>query len=95
MTNGGGFQTDLLQRGLGIDAEDGTFATTLLLASSVLQRGLGIDAEDGPRARWTARRPRCFNGASASMPRMATSIERQSSEPCGFNGASASMPRMG
>ena len=85
-----------LQRGLGIDAEDGPgvemAAVSYLEASTgprhrcrgwergdlkftraraQLQRGLGIDAEDGTRTRQRRTTCRsCFNGASASMPRM-------------------------
>ena len=85
----------MLQRGLGIDAEDGNRTASGGASSRMLQRGLGIDAEDGllnlvaqlpevaastgPRHRcrgWERlppdprRRRPCFNGASASMPRM-------------------------
>ena len=86
----------VLQRGLGIDAEDGA---RLPLGRgprcSMLQRGLGIDAEDGRREPLrlprslrasTGPRHRC-RGWSLSRP------HRRSPAPC-FNGASASMPRM-
>ena len=86
-----------LQRGLGIDAQDGwrearrAFDTTQYASTgprhrcrgwqgggsgnggtlTLLQRGLGIDAEDGRRTLLEcSRSAACFNGASASMPRM-------------------------
>ena len=36
-----------LQRGLGIDAEDGDGSFAVMKKEGMLQRGLGIDAEDG------------------------------------------------
>ena len=115
----GGTKWQALQRGLGIDAEDGTPHRGPRALVVKLQRGLGIDAEDGsegrgdrtgrfgastgPRHRcrgWNAHYffeasiQACFNGASASMPRMVSQPRREYSCQACFNGASASMPRM-
>ncbi len=66
-------------------------------ASRWLQRGLGIAAEDRARsARRRLRRRVGFNGASASLPRIAVARSRRSRpRPSSFNGASASLPRIG
>ena len=85
----------VLQRGLGIDAEDGELTVHRELPFVQLQRGLGIDAEDGAEWRVGSLRDSFrFNGASASMPRMGRTPCRTRGTAPGFNGASASMPRM-
>ena len=59
-----------------------------------LQRGLGIAAEDcGRSSRPRAPMP-CFNGASASLPRIVRTHPRVFAVPERFNGASASLPRI-
>ena len=84
-----------LQRGLGIDAEDGCRAGTHAETLGRLQRGLGIDAEDG-KWRLNAAMPEDLrlNGASASMPRMGNIFTSTRPRTGCFNGASASLPRI-
>ena len=66
------FCGELLQRGLGIAAEDRTLSCSSQVLRSMLQRGLGIAAEDRPHRAALGPFRRCFNGASASLPRIAS-----------------------
>ena len=61
----------MLQRSLGLDAEDRQQRHHRHAPAPVLQRSLGLDAEDRSQ-KWGASAdcPSCFNGASASMPRI-------------------------
>ncbi len=86
----------MLQRGLGIAAEDRVGPAGVTACVSVLQRGLGIAAEDRCRQRWlphardqasTGPRHRCRGSARRSRPGRPRAR--------GFNGASASLPRIG
>ncbi len=86
----------VLQRGLGIAAEDRLDRIAGTITFTQLQRGLGIAAEDrcvAPRdlRLWW----RGFNGASALLPRIGSARRRRAARAARFNGASALLPRIG
>ncbi len=84
----------VLQRGLGIAAEDRRTPPKREASLAVLQRGLGIAAEDRCPPSYRRSWRLSFNGASASLPRIGEAELLAALEAASFNGASASLPRI-
>ncbi len=89
-----GAVTTSLQRGLGIAAEDRCASAVTPGIRTPLQRGLGIAAEDRQWPSILSTLGNGFNGASASLPRIARARWAAASRRTCFNGASASLPRI-
>ncbi len=85
----------MLQRGLGIAAEDRLDAQRLREEVRRASTGPRHRCRGSRRSSCGRRRARrCFNGASASLPRIARARWAAASRRTCFNGASASLPRI-